>query len=443
MLKVNGFEKTGLVKLLATEIRCKNGSIIKAVASDYRGEAGGRQTFSVFDEIWAYDSERATRLWEEHQPIPTVPEGWVLVVTTAGFTNELTLLETLYQRGLAGERIDPEPELYRTGSSVMFWSHTPRQPWQLGEEGARYYNEQAQVLRPSAFARLHRNEWVSAESAFITDAMWDGCTEATLIPLLASDGRPLWIGLDIATKNDGTGLVGVTWDDDGRLRLACHRIWAAPVDLAAVERYLLSLHDRFTVRVVVDPFQALRTVAILRDAGVDIQEMPQTVATTTAMGEVLFDLLTHRQLRIYPAADLRAQALATTAIEHAQGMRIAKTVGSKKIDAISALAMACVSAVRSGPGGAAPLRLLFAGATEVRPIPAPVEGERGEREALWTVVAPVIAAIEQGDEAAFLTANHALEAHLAAVAERDPAAGVRVRAAVDQIEAAVENGLHA
>ena len=198
-------------------------------------------------------------------------------------------------------------------------------------------------------------------------------------------------------KNDGTGCVGVQWQDDGRLRLLFHRMWPAPVDLAAVERYLLSVHERFQVHVVVDPFQALRTVAILRDAGLQIDEMPQTVSATTAMGEVLFELLTHRQLRLYPASDLRAQALSTTAIEHARGMRIAKVVGSKKIDAISALAMACVAAVKAGVGGAAPLRLLFTGTPEAAPEDdvLPVAA----RHVLWTLLEPMLEALTDGDEA--------------------------------------------
>jgi hypothetical protein len=393
LMKHNGFDRANIAKLLTSEIRCKNGSVIKAVASDYRGEAGGRQTLSVFDEIWAFDSERATRLWEEHQPIPTVAEGWVLVVTTAGFTGESKVLENLCARGLAGERIDPDLELYRTGAAVTFWSRTRRQPWQIGEAGALYYAEQRTVLRPATFQRLHENTWVSSESAFITGELWDGCVESGLRPLHTSD-EPVWVGLDIALKHDGTGCVGVQWQGDGRLRLVFHRIWPAPVDLAAVERFLLSLHERFPIHVVTDPFQALRTIAILRDEGLDITEMPQTMSATTAMGEVLFELLTHRQLRLYPASDLRTQALATTAVEHARGMRIGKTVGSKKIDAISALAMACVGAVRAGVGGAAPLRLLFTGAPETLPDEdvLPVAA----RQVLWTLLEPMLEALTEG-----------------------------------------------
>jgi hypothetical protein len=66
--------------------------------------------------------------------------------------------------------------------------------------------------------------------------------------------------------------------------------------------------------------------------------------------EALFDLLNGRNLRLYPATDLRAQALNTIAIESPRGWRIAKERASRKIDAIVALAMACVAAMdgRSG-----------------------------------------------------------------------------------------------
>ncbi len=51
---------------------------------------------------------------------------------------------------------------------------------------------------------------------------------------------------------------------------------------------------------------------------------------------------------MYPADDLRSQALSTIAVEHPRGWRIAKEKASKKIDAIVALAMACCAAIERG-----------------------------------------------------------------------------------------------
>jgi len=63
------------------------------------------------------------------------------------------------------------------------------------------------------------------------------------------------------------------------------------------------------------------------------------------MGQTLFDLLTGLNLEVYPADELRQQALSTVAVENPRGWRIAKEKASKKIDAIVALAMACVAAM--------------------------------------------------------------------------------------------------
>lgn len=110
----------------AAEIIISNGTAIKAIPSDYRGEAGARHSLAIFDELWGFDSERAQRLFEELTPPPTEPDAWILVVTTAGFTGESSVLERLYQRGLTGNRLDDELEVYRADDLTMFWSHTAR-----------------------------------------------------------------------------------------------------------------------------------------------------------------------------------------------------------------------------------------------------------------------------------------------------------------------------
>ena len=61
-----------------------------------------------------YGGERATRLWEEFQPIPT-RRGVGARDQHGGFTGESTLLETLCASGLPRVRIDGELEVYRDG----------------------------------------------------------------------------------------------------------------------------------------------------------------------------------------------------------------------------------------------------------------------------------------------------------------------------------------
>jgi hypothetical protein len=337
----------------ASQIMLSNGTVITAIAADYRGAAGSRHSLAIFDELWGFSTESAERLYEELTPPPTEPNAWLLIVSYAGWTGESTLLEGLYKAGQAGRRIDDDLEVYRADDLVMFWSHTPRQPWQTGEAGARYYAEQRRTLRPATYLRIHENRWVTAETTFITPEVWDPCVSTDWRPVLASKDVRLYVGVDAALKHDSAAVVGVTWAGD-RWALAVHRIWKPtpkePLDLElTIESYLRELHASYAVeRIVCDPFQMHRSIVTLQKAMLRIEELPQTVANTTAMGQALWDLLIGRNILLYPSAEIREQALNTVALEARRGWRIAKERGGKKIDVIVALAMAALVAVRAG-----------------------------------------------------------------------------------------------
>jgi hypothetical protein len=181
-------------RVQAAEILFANGTVVRVVAADYKGAAGGHQSLVLYDELWGFQYESAQRLFEELSMPPTEAETLILVATYAGWVGESVLLETLYQRGLAGTRVDAELECYEAADLRMFWSHTPRQPWQTAE----YYAEQARLLRPATYARLHRNEWVSGESAFLTPELWDGAVVPWWAPADPDPELPVWIGGTLA-----------------------------------------------------------------------------------------------------------------------------------------------------------------------------------------------------------------------------------------------------
>jgi hypothetical protein len=152
-----------------------------------------------------FESEKARRLYEELTPPPSESSAWILIVTYAGFLGESDLLESIYQRALAGRRVDTELECYENDELFIFWSHTPRQPWQ----DERYYQQQRKILRPAQFSRLHENQWVSSESRFIDPAIWD----QNVLPRLRPDVTgALFIGIDASVKHDTTALVCVKYD---------------------------------------------------------------------------------------------------------------------------------------------------------------------------------------------------------------------------------------
>jgi phage terminase large subunit-like protein len=281
-------------EVLQKQIFLDNGTCITAISGDYQGAAGSNHGWISYDELWAYTSESSRRLWEELTPVPTRKNSLRLVTTYAGYENESELLAGLYKLGVGkdehpdgqGERIHPDLPVYvnREARLFVYWDHEPRMPWQT----EAYYASQKKTLRPGTYLRLHENKWASAEETFITPELWDPCVQLGRRPITDTD---------------------------------------------------------FVEQIVADPYQLHRSITSMQAAGIPISEFPQTPANLTRAGQALFDLLNGRNLKMYPAADLRQQALNTVAVENPRGFRIAKEKASKKIDAIVALAMACATAI--------------------------------------------------------------------------------------------------
>jgi hypothetical protein len=338
-------------KPYSREIVFENGTIITAISSDFKGAAGSRHSLVIYDELWGFELESSRRLYEELTPPPSEFSAWVLIVTYAGFSGESDLLESIYNRGMAGRRIDSELECYDADELFMFWSHTPRQEWQ----DDAYYAQQANILRPNQFRRLHRNEWVSSENTFIEPASYDSCVESGLKP----DSRgALFIGVDASIRRDSTAAVCVRYDDHtDRLVLADYKIWkpapGQPINLeASVEFYLRRIYGDFPrteiAKVFVDPYQMARSVQTLQAAGLPVEEYNQTQNNLTEATEALYSVLTTKGIRLYNAPDLREHVLNAVSVETPRGIRLSKQKTSRKIDGAVALSFAVLAAVQNG-----------------------------------------------------------------------------------------------
>jgi phage terminase large subunit-like protein len=334
-----------------------NGTTVTAISGDYQGAAGSNHGLVSYDELWGYTSESSIRLWEELTPVPTRKNSIRFITTYAGFEGESKLLWDLYKQVVSkdehpegmGERIHPTLPIYANREARLFayWDHEPRMPWQTQE----YYDSQKRTLRPGAYLRFHRNQWATAEEAFITSEMWDPCVDHSHHPTTITR-EPIFVGIDVGIKHDNAARVAVRWDEaGGKLILVSHRVWkptpTQPLDLeTTVEQDLRDLNDKCdVVEYLANPYQFHRSITTLQAAGLPIQEFAQSVANCTLMGQTLFDLLNGKNLVLYPSDELRQQALSTVAIENPRGWRIAKDKASKKIDAIVALAMACCAAM--------------------------------------------------------------------------------------------------
>lgn len=402
-------------RVLRSEVHLSNGTKIRAIPSDYAGEAGANHGMTSWDELWAFTSERGIRLWDELTPVPTRRRSLRLVTTYAGFEGESQLLYEHYlasvgsdeHRDGKGRRVSQDLPCWENDGRRIFcyWSHEPRMPWQTDE----YYVNQAAELRPVAFTRLHRNRWTSGASVFLTAELWDACVDPDLLPVLDDRSLVVFAGADASTKRDTTSVVAVARvPGTDRIRLVDHRIWQPtpedPMDLEnTVQAYVVELSRRFTLeRLLFDPTQLHQAGTALRNLlGKEvIEELPQTPGNCTLMGETLWSLVSHRNLVVYRDPGMRQQALNTVAVETSRGFRIAKEKAAKKIDSIAALSMACVAAAGSdatasyckalridAPGGVRQLRtapgsrgwLGMAGAVAVRTsgVPRPTKKRLG------------------------------------------------------------------
>jgi hypothetical protein len=185
----------------------------------------------------------------------------------------------------------------------------------------------------------------------IPGALWDGCVESSWGPSWPTRDVPLYQGADLALTGDSAAVVDVFRDGD-QVILAGHKIWrptkAAPLNFSEVEDYIRQRARQFhLVECRVDPYQAARSVALLRAERIPMVEYPQTVGTITTMVTTLLDCLQSGALVLYPSDELREQATNAIILNAGRGFKFAKERGSRKIDALIALSMAVTAAVEA------------------------------------------------------------------------------------------------
>jgi phage terminase large subunit-like protein len=319
---------------------------ITAIPASFAGAAGGNQNIAVFDEAWAYTSERSRRLWDELVPPPTRKIACRLTVTYAGYEGESVLLQELYRRGQAQPQVGTD--LYAGDGLLMFWSHQLIAPWQDEAWLASMRRE-----RPSAYQRMVLNEFASSDSQFVDMSAWDACVRPPLGPVIVDRTLHVWVGVDASVKRDATALVACTFDKKAKcVRLVAHHIFTPkpgdPIDFeATIEAMLLDWNTRFLLRkVFFDPFQMVAVAQRLAKAGIPIEEFPQTMPNLTAAITNLFELIQSRQLVLYPDANMRLAVSRAIIVESSRGWRLDKLKQSHKIDVIVALSMAALAAVR-------------------------------------------------------------------------------------------------
>jgi phage terminase large subunit-like protein len=319
---------------------------ISAIASDAGSAAGSNAVVAGFDELWAYTSERARRLWDELTPPPTRKIACRITVTYAGFEGESVLLEELFNRGrqlpLVGD------SLHAGDGLVMAWHRKPVAPWQ--DES---WLTEMRRQRASVFQRHVLNEFASSSSQFVDLVQWDRNVDHSIGHLPPDLTLPVHVGVDCSFKHDQTAIVAVTYNTARQqVRLVTHYVFQPTPDRtldfeATIEATLKDLARRFNVRkILYDPWQMQSVAQRLVKQGLPLQEFPQSSPNLTQASQCLFDLIQSQAIVLYPDQHMRLAVSRCVAIESPRGWRIGKDRSAFKIDVIVALAMSCLAAVQ-------------------------------------------------------------------------------------------------
>ncbi len=212
------------IKVIPSEAKAKltNSAVIEAIPCDAAGEAGSEPTGIFLSEVHAYTSEAKRRLFTE-LTIPITRWGRAIrwIDSYAGYMGTSKILWELYTEAVL--QAEPHPDfldmtsdgepvvwINEGASTFCYWDHEQRL---VAENAAAYYQQEAKILVPSEFERIHKNRWVSALGAFVAPEWWDACQDERL-PVLQDNRTPVVVGIDAAETNDCAAIVAVTRDPE-------------------------------------------------------------------------------------------------------------------------------------------------------------------------------------------------------------------------------------
>lgn len=348
-------------------------STLKAVSSDYKGEAGSNPVATLWSELWGYSSEASQRLWEELTPVPTRPRSIRYVETYAGYENESGILNDLEDRikksgyqvrrhdldalGLEWPWPDEDPlpfHVHPQSRTMAYWDEgiqARRMPWQTPE----YYSAQESELRDQAFKRLHLNYRVSQAEQFIPIEWWDRCRDDKLPALDAK--TPVVVGADASVTGDYTALVAVSrrpgHDDEVAQRLC--EVWEPsqgnPLDYSkTIEPTLRAWCAKYNVvEVAYDQYQLHDLMTRLRNEGIAWCRPFSQMGDRMKSDKALFDMI--RDMRIVHTGDEHLRdginnCAAKVPPDDNSKLRIVKKAKKSKIDPAVCLSMAAYECLR-------------------------------------------------------------------------------------------------
>jgi phage terminase large subunit-like protein len=338
------------------EIRTPQGGMLVVMSADSEKQMGHDPSLVLVDELGSmkdpsvYESLRSALIKR--------PEARIRIISTMG-GHEDAPMPTMRRRVMEEGTVERDGAVVRAETQDSLWLE-----WSVegdvddmravkAANPASWITEEAlaehrRVLHDVAFRRLHANQHVAGDDAFLAPELWDRCAGEPDFP----DGSRVVVAVDAGIRRDSTAVVVVRKDEHGVFH-ALWRIWTPSlwriwtpsrtreVRLEDVEEHLLALCQRYKVeRVYFDKHLFVASAQRLEELGAPMVEYPQVNAKMVPGTRQLYEVVADGRLRHGGDLEARQHALAAMTGETEMGLRIRKSVSRDRIDALVALLMA-------------------------------------------------------------------------------------------------------
>ncbi|MGH2663672.1 MAG: terminase large subunit domain-containing protein [Actinomycetota bacterium] len=327
----------------------ETGSVWRVLAADAKLGHGYNPSAVIIDELWVH---RDPGLYDAFASAGGARQQPLLIsITTAGW-DQASIAYKLYQRGLRG----------KDRRFFFLWYQAPdgaalddTKAWRTANPSRwvtiNYLRAELRRARSlgleNEFRRLHMNQWTSAREQAIPMELWRRGDGRARIP----DGAQVVAAVDSAPKKDSTGIAIVHRDEAGTHHARVAKMRADPttgyLDYDALENALREIARRYECeRILVDPYNMLRSLLVLRDEGLPIEEFPQSDVRMVPASMNLYELLAQDRLRHGGSAEMRQEVQAAEKQITERGWRFTKRKSKGEIDGLTALTMATYEAER-------------------------------------------------------------------------------------------------
>lgn len=338
------------LKFTLREIRTSQGGRLIVVSADSEKQMGHDPYLVIVDELGSH--ARDDLYVSLRSALIKNPAARMRIISTMGGHEEAPM-PSMRRRLLAQGDVTRDGAVLRAETRDSLWLE-----WSVPEGGdiddmnvvkqanprraitADMLAEHRRVLHQSAFRRLHCNQNLPTDDAFISAAAWDACAGAADIP----PGSTVVAAVDAGIRRDSTAVVTVRKDDEGIFH-AGFQVWTPSpkreVRLEDVEEHIRALCARFDVQMVVyDKHLFIGSAQRLEEAGAPMVEFPQNNPRMVPATQLLHEVIVSRRLRHGGDPVARSHALAAVVAATEMGLRMRKTASRDRIDSTVALAMA-------------------------------------------------------------------------------------------------------